>query len=67
MKILLTMKNSVIPSISKMISKTKVMMEGRLLGEALSGWRILIPTGEKDFFFLTQIEEEEIQVLTSIG
>jgi len=40
-------------------------MERRPMDEALGDWRILIPT-EKDFLFLTQIGEEEIQVLTSI-
>ena len=52
-KILPTRKNSSTPSIPKTISKMKVTMKGRPMGEALGGWRILIPTGEKDFFFLT--------------
>ena len=36
------------------------------MSEALDEWWILIPIGEKDFLFLTQIGEEKIQVLMSI-
>jgi len=57
MKILPKRKNSLTPSISKTISKTKVMMKGRPMSEALGEWRILIPTVENDFLFLTWIRE----------
>ena len=56
-KILPMRKNSSTP-IPKTISKMKVMMERWPMGEALGGWRILIPKGEKNFIFLTQIREE---------
>jgi len=41
-------------------------MEGWLTAELISGWPILILTGEEDFLFLIMIGEEITQVLMNI-
>ena len=63
MKIFLTRRNSTTPSIQKKAPKKGLMMEGWHMEEALGGWPILIPKGERDSLFLTRIGEGETKDL----